>query len=115
MAMNAEECREMVEAAHESKILLGVAHVFRFEESTVWLREQIASGAIGRPVLARAEFSYPGTGHGRSWLYNPSIAAGGPVADVGVHCVSTLRHILQDDPIRVTAVGRPDEQSGSVG
>jgi predicted dehydrogenase len=114
MAMNAGESKEMVETARQAKVLLGVAHVFRFEESTARLREQIASGAIGRPILARVEFSYPGSGHARTWLYNPTIAAGGPVADVGVHCVDALRYILQDEPLRVTAVGRSDEQSRGV-
>jgi len=80
MAMNAEECRDMVEAARQANVLLGVAHVFRFEESTARLRDHIAKGAIGQPVTARAEFSYLGTGHGRTWLYNPEMAAGGPVA-----------------------------------
>jgi predicted dehydrogenase len=114
MAMNAGECREMVESARRAKVLLGVAHVFRFEESTARLRDQIAVGAIGTPVLARTEFSYPGTGHGRTWLYDPAMAAGGPLADVGVHCIDTLRFILQDDPVRVTAVGHSDEQSGKM-
>src|ERR1700739_1843894 len=34
MAMKADECRQMVEAARKAGVLLGVAHVFRFEEST---------------------------------------------------------------------------------
>jgi predicted dehydrogenase len=114
MAMNAGECRQMVEAARQAQVLLGVAHVFRFEDSTARLREHIASGVIGHPILARAEFSYMGTGHSRGWLYNRAVAAGGPVADVGVHCVDTLRYILQDNVQRVTALGRSDEHSGDV-
>ncbi len=114
MAMSADECREMVESARQAKVLLGVAHIFRFEESTARLREHIASGAIGVPALARAEFSYSVKGHGRRWIYDPAIAAGGPIADVGVHCVDTLRYILQDDPVRIMAVGRRDMESGKV-
>jgi 1,5-anhydro-D-fructose reductase (1,5-anhydro-D-mannitol-forming) len=114
MAMNADECRQMVESARKAGVLLGVAHIFRFEESTARIREHIASGAIGRPVFARAEFSYLGSGHGRTWLYNRAVAAGGPVADVGVHCVDTLRFILQDEPRRVMALGRSDARSGDV-
>ncbi len=114
MAMNADECRQMVEAAREAGVLLGVALVFRFEESTARFRERVAAGDIGRPIFARAEFSYPGSGHGRTWLYNRSIGGGGPIADVGVHCIDALRYILQDEPRRVTAVGGPDEQSGDV-
>jgi predicted dehydrogenase len=114
MAMNAAQCRQMVEAAHAAGVLLGVAHIFRFEESTARLRERIAAGDIGNPVFARAEFSYLGIGHGRKWLYDPTMAAGGPIADVGVHCIDTLRYILQDEPRCVLARGHWDDGSGKV-
>jgi predicted dehydrogenase len=114
MGMDAEECRQMVEAAREAGVFLGVAQVFRFEESTARFRERVAAGDIGRPIFARAEFSYPGLGHPRTWLYRRSIAGGGPIADVGVHCVDALRYILQDEPRLVFAAGRSDGQSGDV-
>ena len=114
MGMNAEECREMVESARKAGVLVGVAQVFRFEESTGRLRERIAAGEIGKPLFARAEFSFLPTSHGRTWIYDRSIAGGGPIADVGVHCIDALRYILQDEVQRVTAVGRSDERSGDV-
>jgi predicted dehydrogenase len=114
MGMDAEQCRQMVEAARNASVLLGVAQVFRFAESTARFRERVAAGDIGRPIFARAEFSYPGSGHARTWLYNRSIAGGGPIADVGVHCIDALRYILQDETGLVSALGRPDEQSGDV-
>lgn len=114
MGMNADECRQMVEAAAKAGLLLGVAQVFRFEDSTATFREHIAAGKIGHPVFARAEFSYPGSGHHRTWLYNRSISGGGPIGDVGVHCIDALRYILQDEPKSVTAFGRSDEKSGDV-
>jgi predicted dehydrogenase len=114
MGMGADECRQMVEAAHNAGVLLGVAQVFRFADGTARFRELIAAGDIGRPIFARAEFSYPGSGHARTWLYNRSIAGGGPIADVGVHCIDALRYILQDEPRRVSALGRSDEGSGDV-
>ncbi|MGA8736696.1 MAG: Gfo/Idh/MocA family oxidoreductase [Terriglobales bacterium] len=104
MAMSADQCREMVEAARNAGVLLGVAHVFRFEESTAWLRQQLSAGQIGTPVFARSEFSFPAShGHARTWIHDPVIAGGGPVADVGVHCIDTLRFILQDEILRVSA------------
>lgn len=114
MAMNADECCQMVEAAEKAGVLLGVAHVFRFEESTARLRDCLASGEISRVVLARAEFSYPGWEHARKWLYDRSMAAGGPIADVGVHCIDALRYMLRDEPRRVTTIARSDAQSGNV-
>jgi predicted dehydrogenase len=104
MAINAGECRQMIEAARKADVLLGVAQVFRFEESTAWFRKQVAAGNIGQPVFARSEFSFPAArGHARTWINDPAIAGGGPVADVGVHCVDALRFILQDEVLRVSA------------
>jgi predicted dehydrogenase len=114
MGMNADECRQMVESARKAGVLLGVAQVFRFEESTARFRERIAAGDIGRPIFARAEFSFPGSGHARTWLYNRSVSGGGPIADVGVHCIDALRYILQDEPRIVTALGHSDKESGDV-
>jgi len=111
MAVNAAECQKMVEAARKAKLLLGIAQVFRFEESTRSLRDRIAAGQIGAPIFARSEFSFPGdAGHPRTWIHDPAVAGGGPIADVGVHCVDTLRFILQDEVQRVSARGISDKR-----
>lgn len=115
MGVNADECRQMVEAAREARVLLGVAQVFRFEDSTRRLRERLAAGQIGKPIFARAEFSFPGkTGHARQWLYDPAVAGGGPIADVGVHCIDGLRYILQDEVVSVSARATQDKVSGEL-
>ena len=114
MGMNTAECRQMVDAAGHAGLLLGVAQVFRFEETTALLRQRVAVGDIGRPIFARAEFSYPGLNHSRAWLNNRSIAGGGPIADVGVHCIDALRYVLQDEPKLVSTLARTDEHSGDV-
>jgi predicted dehydrogenase len=115
MGINAAECQTMVEKARQAGILLGVAQVFRFEESTAWLRQKVVGGEIGRIVFARSEFSFPGgAGHARVWLNDPAVAGGGPIADVGVHCIDTLRYILQDEVLRVSSLGFSDAGSGGV-
>jgi predicted dehydrogenase len=115
LGMNADECRQMVEAARKAKVLFGVAHVFRFEESTARIKDRIAAGDIGQPVFARSEFSFPGgPAHPRAWLYDPKVSGGGPIADVGVHCIDTLRFVLQDEVVRVSARGLSDKLSGEL-
>ena len=103
MAMNAAEARLMVQSANHAGVLLGVAHVMRFEESVRWFRERIASGTVGKPVLARAAFVAPLLTSARTWIDDPRLATGGPLADVGVHCVDTLRYILNDEVQSVMA------------
>jgi len=115
MGVDADQCRKMVEAAREAGILLGVAQVFRFEESAAWLRQRVEGGGVGRIVFARSEFSFPGgPGHARAWINDPAVAGGGPIADVGVHCIDSLRYILQDEVVRVSARGMRDSASGEL-
>lgn len=111
MGMNAEECRAMVEAARAAGMPLGVAQVFRFEDSTTRLRDRLRSGEIGKPVFARAEFSFSARNAARTWLYDSAIAGGGPIADVGVHCIDALRFILEDEVTQVTARAASDQES----
>jgi predicted dehydrogenase len=115
MAMNADECRRMVEAARKANLLLGVAQVFRFENSTTRFMERVAAGQIGKPIFARSEFSFPAAqGHARKWINDLSVAGGGPIADVGVHCIDTLRYILQDEVVLVSGRGLFDNNSGEM-
>jgi predicted dehydrogenase len=113
MAMNAEECRQMVEAARSARVLLGIAQVFRFDESIKLIKASIEAGKIGKPVFARSEFSFPvSPDHPRAWINDRTVAGGGPISDVGVHCIDTLRFILNDEVVKVSASATFDELSG---
>jgi 1,5-anhydro-D-fructose reductase (1,5-anhydro-D-mannitol-forming) len=114
MGMDADECREMVETAHRLRLLLGVAQVFRFHESTARIRARVQAGDLGRLVFARSEFSFAARTHQRKWLTDRSLAGGGPIADIGVHCIDSLRYILQDEIVRVHARTVSDSKSGEV-
>jgi predicted dehydrogenase len=112
MAMNAAEASQMVERARTKRLLLGVAQIFRFAESVRRLRQRIAAGDIGDVVFARSEYSYTVAGHARTWIYDPAIAGGGPIADVGVHCIDALRFMLGDEIAHVSASARLHQPSG---
>jgi predicted dehydrogenase len=104
----------MVEAARKANVAFGVAHIFRFENSVGSIRKRIQAGQIGTPIFARSEFCFPGgADHPRKWLHDVEIAGGGPIVDIGVHCVDTLRYILQDEIVKVSARARHDDGSGS--
>jgi len=103
MTMNASEARTMVEAARKTGVTLGVAHVMRFEESVKFMRERISAGAIGRPQMARADFFAPMLTSARTWVNDPTLACGGPLSDIGVHCIDTLRFVLGDEVRAVSA------------
>src|SRR5580765_7455573 len=75
LAMNASECKQMVNAAKKAGVPFGVAHIFRFEDSVNKIRDRVAVGQIGKPIFARSEFSFPGSAaHPRKWLHDMSVA-----------------------------------------
>ena len=113
LAMNAAECKQMIDAAKTADVPFGVAHIFRFEDSVNKIRDRVAAGQIGKPIFARSEFSFPGgPDHPRKWLHDMSVAGGGPIVDIGVHCIDTLRYVLQDEVVKVSARGMYDQLSG---
>jgi predicted dehydrogenase len=114
MGLNSKECRHMVEAARSAGVVLGVAQIFRFARSITSLRERVAAGQIGKPVLVRSEFCFPGRTHARLWLADSTIAGGGPIVDIGVHCVDALRFVLDDEIVMVAASTTSDTISGDV-
>jgi predicted dehydrogenase len=114
VAMNAAEAEEMQAAATAAGLLYGVAQNFRFNHSLEWMREQIAAGRIGTPQLAHAQYSYPAAQAPRKWITDPTLACGGPIADVGVHCIDALRFILGRDVVSISTLAQQDERSGKV-
>jgi predicted dehydrogenase len=114
MAMNAEECSRMVTAARAADVPLGVAQVFRFNRTVEKLRERIGAGQIGKPAFVRSEFAFMVRNHPRKWMTNSKVAGGGPMVDIGVHCIDSVRYILDDEIVRVHANAISDQDSGDV-
>ena len=114
VAMSAAEARGMADAAKVAGVLYGVAQNFRYNRSLEWMREQIRAGNIGKPQLAHAEFAYPADRAPRKWIMDPTLAAGGPIADVGVHCIDALRYVLGEDVESVGTLARKAHEHDAV-
>ena len=114
LAMSAAEAEEMAHAADAAGVVFGVAQNFRWNASLQWMRAQIAAGRIGDPQLAHAQFAYQGERSPRQWIADPALACGGPIGDVGVHCIDALRFVLGQEVVAIETIARADTLSGSV-
>lgn len=114
LAMHAAEAEQMTAAAKVAGKLFGVGQNFRYNRTLDWMRDHIAAGHIGQPQLSHAQYSYPATKAPRKWITDPALACGGPIGDVGVHCVDALRYVLSDDVESVSTLAFRDEASGQV-
>jgi predicted dehydrogenase len=107
MALNVLEAKNMVNACKRNRVKLMVGHMIRFSPLAVRIKEIIQSGLVGRVTFAKSEFIYDGRTSERQWLLNQRIAGGGPLWDVGVHCLDTLRFVLDDEVVSVKSHLQP--------
>lgn len=118
LGMNAGEVEKMLAGTSRAGVKLGVAQNMRYNRSLARIREWIAEGLVGKPVLAQSQFAYSAAGSPRTWIYDPALALGGPIGDVAIHCLDALRYVLGgDDSAHVTAVStlaHTDAASGAV-
>ena len=121
LTSNGADADAMLAAANFSHQLFGVAHHYRWAHAIQQIRSRVAAGEIGEPRTAHAEFNYAAQFSRRPWITDPALAAGGPIGDVGVHCIDTLRFILGalsgGNSMRVTSVSTiatQDAHSGPV-
>jgi predicted dehydrogenase len=87
----------MVAAARRHRVRLGVAYYRHHYPVVARLRELVASGEIGSPVLASVQAFEPfdpPPGHPRSWLLRKAEAGGGPMFDFGCHRIEVLLDLL---------------------
>jgi len=108
MAMHVTEAEQMIEACSRANVKLMVGHVIRFSPLVRRIREIMRSGRIGRVTFAKSEYYYDGRLTRRSWLTDRTIAGGGPIFDVGVHCLDTLRYVLDDEVVSVKSHLHPE-------
>jgi len=99
MATTVVEAEAMTKACKENRVQLMVAHMVRLSPLIIRMKELIQSGSIGRAKLVKSEFIYDGKRSHRSWLLERKVAGGGPIFDVGVHCLDTTRFLLDDEVV----------------
>jgi predicted dehydrogenase len=103
MALEVEDCARMVAAARHHHVRLGVAYYRHHYPVIARLREILASGEIGNPVVAHAqafEPFNPRPDDPRAWLLRKASSGGGPMSDFGCHRIEVLLDLL--GPVRET-------------
>lgn len=100
MAMNAEECRQMIDAAEKSNCKLMIAHCMRYNKTINYVKEQINKGILGNILSITADFFSEATKSARKWKFNREFAGGGAAFDLGVHLIDTVRYLAGSNVIK---------------
>ncbi len=95
MAMNVDECQQIIWKCSEKKVKLMIAYYRRAYPHIRKLKDLLRTKVIGEPMLARVSFStyYNPTTPGY-WKVDPYQAGGGVMMDMGSHRIDLLIYLL---------------------
>ncbi len=104
LAATVQQSRLMVQAHRRSGTFLMTAYRKHLEPACLHLKRVIANGDLGRIDVIHTAFSelYQ-PGRSPAWLVDPKLAGGGPLMDLGIYGVNTVRWLIDQDPVRVSA------------
>jgi len=108
MCTSVKEALDMEDNAKKTGKLLMIAHNQRFAQVHIRAKELLQSGAIGKVLNFRTEFSHGGPegwsiDAGNSWFLNKEEAFIGAMGDLGVHKIDLMRWFLEDEFISISA------------
>ncbi len=103
LALALEDARAMQRAAEEAGVVMATNHHLRNAGTHRAMRQAIKDGLIGRPLAARVFHAVYLPPHLQGWRITTPGAGGGVVLDITVHDADTLRFVLDDEPVSVSA------------
>jgi predicted dehydrogenase len=110
LEVSTEKCKEILDAAKESKAKLMVAYRLHFEPATLDTITKLRSGDLGTVHLFASNFAQM-VDPGNHRVHNGDLA--GPVFDMGPYPVNAARYVFGAEPTEVvSAVGTKHADSG---
>jgi predicted dehydrogenase len=97
MALATAECDRMIAACQANGVQLSIAYYRHVYPVLQRVKELLAAGAIGQPVIAQInafERFNPTPEHSRYWFVKKEFAGGGPMMDFGCHRIEVLLNVL---------------------
>jgi predicted dehydrogenase len=94
LGRSAAEARSVVAAARDADRLLAVDFSYRFTAGMRAIRERLKAGELGAVYAVDLVF-HNAYGPDKAWFYDPALAGGGCVMDLGVHLVDLALSALE--------------------
>jgi len=97
MAMSLAECDAMDAAARKARKKLMIGFTHRFLSGPQKCKQLLSDKKLGKPFMIRVRFAHGGPYPGwakSDWFYNPDLALGGAMLDMGIHAIDLCLWLL---------------------
>jgi predicted dehydrogenase len=102
MAVDEEECKEIIDAAEENNVKLMVAYRLHFEQANLEAIQLARSGKLGELRWFSSDFAQQVSKD--NVRLEDFKKGGGPLYDMGVYCINAARYLFAAEPTDVRAV-----------
>jgi predicted dehydrogenase len=97
MALTLDEAQAITAAAAQAgkQVMIGFSH--RLYRGNQTIKRLLDAGAIGEPFMIRVRFAHMGPFPGwakSDWFYDPQMAGGGALLDMGIHAIDLCQWLL---------------------
>lgn len=113
LALKLSDARQMVAACKAAGVVMGTNHHLRNAATIRALRDAVASGKVGKALYARVFHAVYLPPHLQGWRIKDARAGSGVVMDITVHDADTLRFVLGEEPVSVTAYTQQGGMGGA--
>ena len=100
LALDEEECHDIIQACTENRVKLMTAYRLHFERANLEAIRLLKAGTIGRPRIFQSLFTMQ-IKEGNIRLQQP--LGGGTLYDIGIYCINAARYLFQAEPTEVFA------------
>ena len=105
MANSVAECEEMITAAEESNVPLGIGHIQKYYKCYTEFRKIVDSGELGKFCHMTETRNIDYFTNRPLWFLDKNKSGGGIVMNYAAHTLDKLFYVLDSEIVSVTAVG----------
>jgi predicted dehydrogenase len=111
MAISSAECRDMIAACRKASVRLMIAYRIHYDPTHLKAVQLIKQGRIGEIQFCEGNFgSYF---QANQWRLTRAMGGGGPLMDMGIYPLNTIRFYTGVEPVRFAALtSTVDRESG---
>jgi predicted dehydrogenase len=107
MAINEDECQQMIEACDRNQVKLMIAYRLHLEAANLEAIETIQSGQIGEPRVFNSVFTQQVEADN---IRLKKEIGGGTLEDIGIYCINAVRYLFREEPIAVFATSASNDE-----
>lgn len=104
MAMNVQECKDMIVACKTANVQLSVGYRLYFEPHHLEMKRLGTEKVYGEVKMIESSLGFS-MANPKVWRLNKALGGGGAIMDLGVYCIQGARRTLGELPTAVSAQG----------